>query len=290
MFAMENYHRATDLNDAVRALAAHPEARVLAGGTDVLIRLREGDGSFAHLVDINGLDELRQIDMDTSGTIRIGSLATCTRIIEHEIIRSHLPVIAASLATIGGPQIRNIATMGGNICNGAVSADSACALLILDTELVIQGPAGERTVPILGFHTGPGRTILRRDEILKYFLFRPGQYRGIGAAYCKYAMRSAMDIATIGCGAALRMEGDIITSLKLAFTVAAPTPVRCPRTEEAAAGRRLDEETLALLARTVEDDVRPRTSWRAERDFRMHIIRTLVQRVTREAANQQGGN
>jgi len=290
MFPIEKYHRATEIEDAVQALAADPAARVIAGGTDVLVRLHGGNRDYGVLVDINGLAELKEIRMEEDGAIMIGALATCTEIIEHPIITGNLPMLAQSLATIGGPQIRNTATMGGNICNGAVSADSACAALVYEFDLVIQGVQGERVESIHGFHTGPGRTILGQGDLLTFFRIRPENYQGIGASYTKYAMRGAMDIATIGCGAAVRMDNTTIQELKLAFTVAAPTPIRCPQAEQVVRGRELNDETLALLAETVAEDVQPRTSWRAEKEFRLHIIRTLAKRVTRAAADTLGGN
>ena len=288
MFPIRNYHRASSIGDAVRALAGDPRARVLAGGTDVLVRLRHGNHEYGNLVDINGIEELRQIRMEPDGTILIGALATCTEIIEHPLTAANLPMLAQSLATIGGPQIRNVATMGGNICNGAVSADSACAALVYEFDLIIRGPEGERTESIHGFHLGPGRTILGRSDILTAFCIRPENYRGLGAWYTKYAMRGAMDIATIGCGAGIRLEDRRISELKLAFTVAAPTPIRCPRAEEAVRELELNDDTLAVLAEAVEQDVRPRTSWRAEKEFRLHIIRTLARRVTLAAAERLG--
>jgi xanthine dehydrogenase FAD-binding subunit len=288
MFPIEKYHRAASVEDAIQALAADPTARVIAGGTDVLVRLHGGNRDYGSLVDINGIEELRQIRMEPDGAILIGALATCTEIIEHPLIAENLPMLAQSLATIGGPQIRNVATMGGNICNGAVSADSACAALVYEFDLIIRGGDGERVQSIHGFHTGPGRTILAQGDILTGFCIRPENYRGLGAWYTKYAMRGAMDIATIGCGAGIRLENRRISELKLAFTVAAPTPIRCPLAEQAVQGRELNDETLAILADALTEDVRPRTSWRAEKEFRLHIIRTLAKRVTLAAADGLG--
>jgi xanthine dehydrogenase FAD-binding subunit len=289
MFPIEKYHFAISVADAVQHLAADEGAKILAGGTDVLVRLHEGRSGYGHLVDIHGLDELRKISIDGAGTISIGSMATFTEISRHEIIRTHLPMLAQSLLTIGGPQVRNTATMGGNICNGAVSADSACAALIHDFDLVIQNPEGERVESIHGFHTGPGRTILKKGDLLKYFIIRPQNYTGFGASYIKYAMRGAMDIATIGCGAAVKMNGSTVDTLKLAFTVAAPTPIRCRTAEQSMRGKAVSEETLQSLAEAVTEDVKPRTSWRASKEFRLHIIRTLAKKVTRQAVENQGG-
>jgi xanthine dehydrogenase FAD-binding subunit len=290
MFPIEKYYRATSIGDAVRALAGDEKSRVIAGGTDVLVRLHGGNADYGRLVDINGLAELKEIRRDDdTGTLYIGALATCTEIIEHPVITEYLPMVAQSLATIGGPQVRNAATMGGNICNGAVSADSACAALVYVMDLVIENPAGERTVSINGFHTGPGRTVLGCGDLFKWFVVRPQNYEGVGASYYKYAMRGAMDIATIGCGAGVKMHGELIDSLKLAFTVAAPTPIRCPHAEAAAAGKPLNEETLQQVVKALAEDVRPRDSWRAGREFRQHIIKTLARKVIRRAADNAGG-
>lgn len=289
MFPIENYHYASSVKDAVQALAADANAKIIAGGTDVLVRLHEGDSDYGRLVDINGLNELKEIKIDDKGNIFIGSLATCTEIMEHEIILKYVPMIAESLATIGGPQVRNCATMGGNICNGAVSADSACAALVHEFDLVIESPEGERIESINGFHTGPGRTILQKGDLLKYFRVRPENYEGFSASYIKYAMRGAMDIATIGCGVAVKMNGEIIEKLKLAFTVAAPTPIRCRNAEKTVENKALSEETLQAMADAVEEDVKPRDSWRASKDFRLHLIRTLAKKVTRQAVENQGG-
>jgi len=289
MFPIEKYHFASSVGDAVQALAADEKAKIIAGGTDVLVRLHGGNSDYDRLVDINGLSELKEIKIDGEGNILIGSLATFTEIMEHEVVKKHLPVIAESLATIGGPQVRNSGTMGGNICNGAVSADSACAALIHEFDLLIEGLEGERTESINGFHTGPGRTILQKGDLLKYFCVRPENYKGFSASYYKYAMRGAMDIATIGCGAAVKMNGDVIEILKLAFTVAAPTPIRCKNAEKAMENKTITEETLQTMADALEEDVKPRDSWRASKDFRLHLIRTLAKKVTQQAVDNQGG-
>ncbi len=289
MFAIERYEKADSVEAAIRLLTADPRSRLIAGGTDVLVRLREGRRDYGRLVDINGLSELKGISLADDGTVRIGALATFSQIMASGIIERHVPVVAEAVGTAGGPQLRNQATIGGNICNGAVSADSAGALLVHTAHLEIQGPAGRRQTPLEGFYRGPGQVALARDEVLVAFHIRPGDYRGFGAVYFKYAMRAAMDIATIGCAAAVRLKADVIDDLRLAFTVAAPTPVRCPQAEKAAAGRPLTKDTLKAVAAAVEKDVQPRTSWRAHREFRLHIIRTLAGRMVRRAAERAGG-
>jgi xanthine dehydrogenase FAD-binding subunit len=288
MFPIEEYHYATSVADAVQALSKNSKAMVIAGGTDVLVRLHGGNTDYDHIVDINHLDELREIKMDAQGNISIGALACCNAIIENELVQKHLPMIAESLATIGGPQVRNSATMGGNICNGAVSADSACSALAYELDMVIEGIGGKRVESINGFHTGPGRTILKQGDILTAFVARPENYEGFTACYHKYAMRGAMDIATIGCGVALKMNGDKFETIKLAFAVAAPTPIRCLKAEEALTGKVLSEENLDIMAEALTEDVMPRTSWRASKEFRLHIIKTLAKKEIRRAVKNQG--
>jgi xanthine dehydrogenase FAD-binding subunit len=289
MFAIEHYERADSLEEAIGLLTDDPGARLIAGGTDVLIRLREGRRGYGRLVDINELPELKGISMDDDGTVRIGALATFSQIMGSEAINRHVPVLAEAVGTAGGPQLRNVATVGGNICNGAVSADSVGALLVHAAKLEIQGPGGRRRTPLSGFHRGPGQVALARDEVLVAVHIHRPDYQKFGAAYFKYAMREAMDIATIGCAAAVRLKDDVIDELRLAFTVAAPTPVRCPHAERIAAGRPLTDAAFGAVAEAVEKDVQPRTSWRAQREFRLHIIRTLTDRMVRRAAERAGG-
>jgi xanthine dehydrogenase FAD-binding subunit len=289
MFAIEQYSKAQSVEDAVKLLAADPATKLIAGGTDVLIRLHQGSKDFRNLVDINGLAALKEITEEDDGTVRIGCLATFSEIMDSDVVNRRVPVIAEAVATVGGPQLRNMATMGGNICAGVPCADSAGALLVLEADLEIMGVNGERVVPMVGFHLGPSRVALKQGDVLVVFRIRPENYKGLGAAYYKYSMRDAMDIATIGCTAAARLDGDKIAELRLAFTVAGPTPLRCETAEKTAVGQPLSAETLKTIVNAVEKDVKPRDSWRATKEFRLHVIRTLTQRVVRLAVERAGG-
>ncbi|WP_028573428.1 xanthine dehydrogenase subunit XdhB [Desulfonatronum lacustre] len=300
MYAFESYHRAQSLTEAVELLAANPFARPMAGGTDILVRLREGHKDYADIVDIHGLPELDSIT-EEHGELRIGSGTTFATMMASPLVARLAPVLIEAAGWVAGPQIRNTATIGGNICNGSACADSAAPLLVLNAHLDLIGPEGQRLIPLRGFHLGPGRVELRQGEILRSVRIKPEPDQNLGTAYVKYSMRQAMDIATIGCGAGVRIqdgqsaksEGNgkserctgIVDELRLAFTVAAPTPVRCPAAEAAARGLPLDEAVQAALA-ALDQDVSPRTSWRAAGDFRMHIIRTLAGRMIRTAAER----
>lgn len=289
MYDIADYYRATNIDDAVRQLAANPQARLIAGGTDVLIQLHHLNGKYRHLVDIHDLPELSGISLLPDGTLRIGSGTTFSQIIDSALVQRYLPVLAEAATTIAGPQVRNRATLGGNICNGATSADSASPCVVMEAELEIASVAGLRHTPIHGFHTGPGKVALSQNEVAVAFLFRAQHYQNFGASYYKYAMRDAMDIATIGCAAACKIENGCFSAVKLAFGVAAPTPIRAPNAEAAALGRPFNAQTLAAVREAVMHDVLPRSSWRATKEFRMQIIRTLAERVLAQAAQRAGG-
>jgi xanthine dehydrogenase FAD-binding subunit len=288
MFDLDSYHKANTVEEAVEFLLQNPKAIPIAGGTDVLVRLHQRHPDYRHLVDIHDVAELKEIRLAPDGTIIVGSGATFTDLMESRIITDNIPVLSEGAASVGGPQVRNMATVGGNICNGVPSADSAAPLLVLNAVVVLKGPQGERLLPLHEFYQGPGRVDRKPAEIMTSLRIAPEDYRCWSAKYYKYAMRDAMDIATIGCAAACKPEGKKISELRLAFTVAGPTPLRCWRTEEKARGAVADQKLLQLIRESVLDDLRPRDSWRAPKDFREQVIKTLAERVLRQALNQSG--
>jgi len=288
MFDIQAYMKAHSVDHAVALLVEHPEARLLAGGTDVLIRLRHGSTQFTRLVDIHDLEELRFITMDEEKTIRIGSGTVFTDLVQSDLIRAHVPILAEAADSVGGPQIRNMATIGGNICNGAPSADSAPALFVLNALLELKNQQGVRQVPVTDFYLGPSSVDLRPGELLTAILIPRKEYHGFAGHYFKYAMRKAMDIATIGCAVSLKTAGGRITDYRIAYGVAGPTPLRCPTAEKTAIGQVISEALLTKISDAVQQDVSPRTSWRATREFRRHIISELAERVTRTALERAG--
>lgn len=284
MFDIKNYYKARSVADAIDYLGKHPEARCLAGGTDVLVRLRELHPGYEHLVCIRDLPELKPIEILPDSTLRIGAGATFDDIMESNAVAVCAPLLAEAAASVAGPQIRNVGTIGGNLCNGAVSADTAAPVLAMDANLRLAGPEGERVIPALGFHTGPGKVALKPGEIMLSVDVPAQSWQGFGGRYIKYAMREAMDIATIGCAASIRIEDGVISGARLAYAVAAPTPIRCANAEAALMGKKFGPEAIDEAQKAVEADVKPRTSWRATAEFRMHIIKTLLRRTLRDAA------
>ena len=291
MYDIKALYEAKSVPDAIGLLLAHPQAKIIAGGSDVLVQMREGKLAGSELVSIYGLDELRGVQLDTDGTIRIGSLTSFSHITKDTIIQRHIRVLGEAVDMVGGPQIRNIGTIGGNTCNGVTSADSASTLFAWDAQIEITGPDGVRIVPIREFYIKAGVVDLNPGELQTAILIRRDSYTGYQGHYIKYAMRNAMDIATTGCSvnAKLSPDGKTILDARIAYGVAGPVPMRAPSAEAAVRGRAVCAETIAAFGKAALDDVNPRTSWRASREFRLQLAEELAKRALTESIRLSGG-
>ena len=291
MYDIGKFYQAADVEDAVRALVEDPEAVVISGGSDVLIKIREGKLAGCSLVSIHGIKELEGIRMEEDGTIVIGPATTFSHITNNDIIQKHIPMLGDAVDMAGGPQLRNIGTIGGNVCNGVTSADSASSLGCLDAVLVLKGPDGVREVPISQWYTGPGRTVRNHDEVLTAIRIKKENYQGYGGQYIKYGKRNAMEIATLGCAVSVKLTEDKkhIQDLRLAYGVAAPTPIRCHTTEEAVKGMETGEALAQAVGKGALEEVNPRSSWRASREFRLQLVEELGRRAVKQAVINAGG-
>ena len=291
MYDIGKFYQAADVEDAVRALVEDPEAVVISGGSDVLIKIREGKLAGCSLVSIHGIKELEGIGMEEDGTIVIGPATTFSHITNNDIIQKHIPMLGDAVDMAGGPQLRNIGTIGGNVCNGVTSADSASSLCCLDAVLVLEGPDGVREVPISQWYTGPGRTVRNHDEVLTAIRIKKENYQGYGGQYIKYGKRNAMEIATLGCAVSVKLTEDKkhIQDLRLAYGVAAPTPIRCHTTEEAVKGMETGEALAQAVGKGALEEVNPRSSWRASREFRLQLVEELGRRAVKQAVINAGG-
>ena len=291
MYDMKSLHEAKSVDDAVRLLQEYPQAQVIAGGSDVLVQMREGKCAGAELVSIYGLDELRGVTIEEDGTIRIGSLTSFSHITKDPIIQKYINVLGEAVDMVGGPQIRNIGTIGGNTCNGVTSADSASTLFAWDAVIELTGPDGIRRIPIKAFYIKAGKVDLRPGEIQTAILIPREAYEGYEGHYIKYAMRNAMDIATLGCSVNVKLSEDkkTFTDIRIAYGVAGPVPMRAVHAEAAGRGLKVTEENIGKIGDTVLEDVTPRDSWRASKAFREHISKLLCKRALREAVRRAGG-
>ena len=290
MYDIGSIYSATSVADAVRALQADPAAVVIAGGTDVLIKIREGKLAGCSLVSIHELgEELRGIALADNGDVEIGPLSTFRDVTFSDVIRQHIPVLGEATDTAGGPQLRAAGTIGGNVCNGITSADSASTLMALDAVMVVRGPAGERRVPISQWYKGVGKVDLAHDELLVKIIIPRESYGGFTGHYIKYAQRSAMDIATLGVSCLVKLSADKQTAetVKLAFGVAGPVPMRAPTAEAAVSGLPIGQ-AIEDIGKAALQDVNPRTSWRASREFRLQLVEERSGRALREAARKGG--
>lgn len=291
MYDIGKFYQAADVEDAVRALVEDPEAVVISGGSDVLIKIREGKLAGCSLVSIHGIKELEGIRMEEDGTIVIGPATTFSHITNNDIIQKHIPMLGDAVDMAGGPQLRNIGTIGGNVCNGVTSADSASSLCCLDAVLVLKGPDSVREVPISQWYTGPGRTVRNHDEVLTAIRIKKENYQGYGGHYIKYGKRSAMEIATLGCAVSVKLTEDkrYIQDLRLGYGVAAPTPIRCHKTEGAVKGMETGEALAQAVGKSALEEVNPRSSWRASREFRLQLVEELGRRAVKQAVINAGG-
>ncbi len=291
MYDIKALYEAESAQDAVRLLTEHPDAQIIAGGSDVLVQVREGRRAGAELVSIYGIDALRGVSYEDDGAIRIGSLTSFSHITKDPLIQKHIRVLGEAVDMVGGPQIRNVGTIGGNTCNGVTSADSASTLHAWDAVVEILGPEGTRRVPIHDFYIKAGKVDLRPGEIQTAIIIPKAAYEGYTGHYIKYAMRNAMDIATLGCSVNVKLSSDkkIIEDMRIAYGVAGPVPMRAPIAEQTARGKSVTAETIKQAAKAVLEDINPRDSWRASKAFRQHIAVVLAKRALETSIRLSGG-
>ncbi|MGO5115739.1 xanthine dehydrogenase subunit XdhB [Candidatus Avoscillospira sp. LCP25S3_F1] len=291
MYDIKALYEAQTVEQAVALRLEHPDAHIIAGGSDVLIKMREGKLAGCELLSIYGIDALRGVTLEDDGTIRIGSLTSFSHITQSPIIQAHINVLGEAVDQVGGPQIRNIGTIGGNTCNGVTSADSASTLLAWDAIVELTGKDGVRRLPIRDFYIKAGVVDLHPDEIQTALLIPKAAYEGYQGHYIKYAMRNAMDIATTGCSVNVKLSADKKTmeDVRIAYGVAGPVPMRCPTAEAAARGKAVSPDALETFSKAVLEDINPRDSWRASKAFRQHIAVELAKRALQKSIELAGG-
>ena len=291
MYDIENYYNAQSIKEAVNLLKEHPDARIISGGSDVLIKIREGKMAGTSLVSIRDIKEIQGVTLMDSGDIYIGAGTTFSHVTNDPVIREHISVLGEAVDQVGGPQVRNIGTSGGNVCNGAVSADSAPTLFSLNAMLRIADGEGGRTVPIDMFYLGPGKVDLHCGDVLTHIIIPGKEYQGYRGHYIKYSMRNAMDIATLSCSVVSKVDtaANILEDVRITFGVAAPVPYRCKKTEEALKGMEIGEELYEKIKTLVREEINPRDSWRASKEFRLQIGGEIAARALKETVRLAGG-
>ncbi|MCH7616647.1 MAG: xanthine dehydrogenase family protein subunit M [Chloroflexi bacterium] len=287
------YKAPETIDEAVSLLKeAGGSARPLAGGTDLVVQLKERATRFpypATIVSLDRVSELRGIDFSETDGLRLGAGATMTDVAGHPAVRERYAALAQGAGVVGSLQTMNMATIGGNVCNAAPSADTAPPLLVYEAEAVIVGPNGRRTLPIAEFFRGPGETALASDELLAE-LRLPLPPSGTGAAFQRNTPRKQMDIAVVGVAVALTLSGDTIERARVALGAVAPTPLRATAAEAALQGQTANEETFAKAAAAAVQDSSPISDLRASAEFRRHLVKVMTARLLAEAANRAKGS
>ncbi len=277
MYDITDYHEATSLAEVFKLAAADPKARIVAGGTDTLVKSRAEVPAFTGiaLIGITRIPELQGIVCQEDGTLNIGALNTFVTIEHDPLIQQYTPLLSQAVSLVGGPQTRHMGTIGGNICNAGPAADSAPALFTYNTTCEIQGPDGVKNVPIADFYRGPGQTILKPGEVLTRFKIKACDYQDFHGHYTKFARRNALDIANLSCAALVKVQGEQIRDLRLCFGAAGPTPLRMPVAEAYAKGKPLTAATLAQIGQLCLQDTHDITDWRDTKAFRDHLVTVL---------------
>lgn len=285
------YHAPSSLNEAISLLQQHGEsARPLAGGTDLVVQMKENATKFpapAHIVSLLHVPELPGIEFSETDGLRIGAGATMAEVAGSSIIRERYTAIAEGAALVGSIQTMNMATVGGNLCNAAPSADIAPPLLAFDAEAIIVGRSSRRTVALEEFFLGPGKTALAPDELLAEVRV-PVPASDTGSAYDRHTPRKQMDIAVVGVAAALTLTGNRIERARVALGAVAPMPLRAGRAEAQLEGQTLSDEVLARATDAAVEECSPISDVRGSAEFRRHIVRVLTERMVREAVSRAG--
>lgn len=291
MYDMKALYEANTVEEAVKLRMEHPEAQIIAGGSDVLIQMREGKRAGKELISIYMIDEMRGVKLDEEEAIRIGSLTSFSHITKDPIIQEYINVLGEAVDMVGGPQIRNIATIGGNTCNGVTSADSASTLFAWDAVIELTGPEGIRRIPISDFYIKAGTVDIKEGELQTAVIIPKNSYEGYKGHYIKYANRNAMDIATTGCSVNVKLSEDkkTIEDIRIAFGVAGPIPMRTKSAERLAKGQPVSKELAEAFGKEILEDINPRDSWRASKDFRKHIAVEMATRCFIESVKLSGG-
>jgi len=286
-----DYLAPTTVEDVLAALVGKGDrVRPLAGGTDLIVQMRRGALEVDAVVDVKKIPELNGIAYRPGEGLTIGAAVPCHRIVEHPDIMKMYPGLVDAVALIGGTAIKGRATMGGNLCNAAPSADSIPAMIVLGGTCHIAGPAGMRTMPAELFCKGPGETVLGREELLVSVHFPPPKSR-FGACYLRFIPRHEMDIAVVGVGASVALDPDWarITMARVALGAVGPTPILAETVGTSLKGKEPSEASFAEAARLAQEAARPITDMRGTEAQRRHLVGVLTRRALRGALERAKG-
>jgi len=271
-----DYLEPQTIEEAVSLLSKFDgEAKVIAGGTDLLNLIRTKIIRPKYVVDIVRIPGLDHVTYNDAGTLSIGALATIRALEMSAQVKERHPVIAQAAGQLGSVAIRNVGTVGGNLCHASPAADTAPALIALGARVKIAGPAGDRTTALEDFFTGPGRTVLAREEMLTEIQV-PAAVPDTKGIYFKHAIRGASDLAIVGVAVVANFDGGRCRNIRVALGAVAPTPMRATGAERLLDGREPDHALIEIAARAAADESRPITDIRGSADYRREMVKVFV--------------
>ncbi len=271
-------------------LAQYKEkAKVIAAGTDLLVQMKQKEASPQYLIDIKHIPNLDYIRYDDKGGLQIGALTTIRALETSPLIREKFSILGQAAGLLGSTQIRNRATIGGNLCNAAPSAETASPLICLAAKVKIAGASGERIVALEDFFLGPGETVLQPDEILTEIQV-PNTAALSTGVYIKHTVRKMMELAIVGVGVLITPNGDGRTcgDVRIVLGAVAPTPLRSNKAEEVLKGQQLSDELLEKAAQIASAESRPIDDVRSSAEYRRKMVKVLVRRALEQAAERLG--
>ena len=286
------YHAPTSLGEALDHLSKHGDnAKVLAGGTDLLVSMKKREILPKHLINIKGIQALKQIQYDKKRGLEIGSLVTLGEIERSTIVREKYSPLWDAANVMAAPQIRTLATIGGNLCSAVPSADTAPPLVALGASVTLTGKNGERTLLVEDFFAGPEASVLSADEILSHVSI-PNPPENSGGAYLKLMRRNAMDLALVGVAAWLRLDSEkkVCKEARIALGAVAPTPLRALGAEEVLLNKEPDEHLAIETGNIAAEEARPISDIRASKAYRTEMVRVLTKRAVMEALKRAKEN
>lgn len=279
------YFQPKSLDEVIALLVRYGrDARLLAGGTDLLVQMRHDLITPQVVIDLKRVVELRADVQQLEGTLRIGALMTLADLIEDERVQQYFPALVEAASVVGSVQIRNRATLAGNICNASPAADTAPALLIYDAQVNLVGPAGRRSVALRRFFLGPRKTLLQEGELVEA-IDLPLPREAHGAAFTRLTRRRGVDLATVNA-ACLARRSDGVT---FAFGAVAPTPILVPDPDGRLLDANLDVTTRQAILEEIATHAKPISDVRASREYRQAMVKVMAKRAL-EAALQRLAN
>ena len=279
------YYRPQVLDEALKLLNELDEAKVIAGGTDLLIDMRIGRYRPKNIIDINDLNELKYI-VDDGDWIRIGALTRLQELIDSEIVREKLPILYEAVYHMASWQIRNMATIGGNLCNASPAADTAPPLMVLEAKLRVISIEGERTIDVREFFSGPRKTVLKRNELLKEIMVPV--YKDYGYSYMKLGRRNSFTLSIVSVASLLKVEDNVFSDVRIALNSIAPTPIRAFSVEKYLVGRKVTIDSIKAASKLVVKDISPVTDIRATAEYRRDMAIVLTYDALKVALKRLG--